>query len=621
MGKIKIPGKDIPPPISQDIKDEDCDKSPSSNSEEEEGKDKKMNEKEKHKVRQRQRRQKMTNTMDRLKSMVPECVKREAAVATGNKKMKVDQTQLLEMTVDYIQQLTDTISKLEQENNILRSYVNTNCINNNNNHHHQMNTSPTFSDSSADISSSSPDNSPNELEFQNTYYNQQNIYQNNIFQEYNFDQQQYHHISPNNNNNNTNQNLNHSNSSNNFNVFSDSLLTKRNLSTLYQGKVVEPRRVAKQPTYVRAARVLMVLFVFGILFYSPISYPIQNYYPLSSTTSSNQFMGRVLQSTSYFDVQSSFISTCLNWISYFIIFLFTKLIMLMSWTFCAMLLDYIYVPSDNLVKLAKKENDIGVKKFDRGDYHGSKRHFEKAMSFLGRSPSPSVFYRTYHLPLEMWRQVLHLLRIGLWCDGHLVHLRGGQNYMLEMARCNHYLFSLNMLANNLDSHSILNLVVSLNAAESLYQKPPLLAEVYATIAMAFYGLLKMPKAYQYLMGKAWHIVDNFKNEEMHEEESSVDNTKAYLLFLSSYGNLCDGKLLKVQSQIQRACDLFLKKGNKHMFFQGQFYSSYIHFLRGNYFTTMQIMKSLDVCNLGDPRISWWREVLLICCKVSLLHFS
>ena len=542
----------------------------------EDEKQKKINEKEKHRERQRQRRQKMTGTMDLLKSLVPECVKREAEAATGKKKMKVDQTQLLEMTVDYIKQLTDTISQLKHENTTLKSYIS----------HHNLSESESCSDNSLS-SNSSPESSPNahihcneeekiELEEDRNSY---------------IDREDDNEISQSN------------------------LLSKRNFSTFCNGE--EPIRKAKQPRLVRSARILMVmLFAFALFYYTPIT----DTNSLSISLTPSPAFGRVILSTTETVTQSVVFSfnEIKNWFGVILSIFISKIMIFITWTFCAMLLDYIYVPSDNVVNLAKRENDIGVKKYDRGDYHSSRRHFEKALRLLGRSPTPSVFYCIYHVPLEIWRQVWHLLRIGLWCDGHLVHIRGSQNYMLEMARCNHYLFSLHMLANNLNSHSILHLIVSLNTAESLYQKPPLLAEVYATIAVAFYGLLKMPKAYQYLMGKAWNIVDNFK-EKSDEEASS----EAYLLFLSSYGSLCAGDLRKVQNQIQKGCDLFLKKGNKNMFFQGQFFISYTHFLRGNYFTTMKIMNSIEVCNLGDPRISWWQAVLIYGCKVSyyLLLFN
>jgi len=159
--------------------------------------------------------------------------------------------------------------------------------------------------------------------------------------------------------------------------------------------------------------------------------------------------------------------------------------------------------------------------------------------------------------------------------------------------------------------------VSLNSAESLYQKPPVLAEVYATVGIAFYGLLRMPKAYHHFLGKAWQIVNSYEKEPA--ASSKLENTTAYVLLLSSYGTFCDGKLTEVQSQIQHGCDLWLKKGNKYMFSQGQFIMSYTHFLKGNYDATLQTMKSIDVdvSNLGDPRTSWWRELLLVGCKLCL----
>lgn len=528
--------------------------------------DKKLNEKEKHKERQRKRRKQMTDTMDVLKSLVPECVKYESETAPNGKKKKVVQSQLLEMTVDYIKDLHVTVDQLQQENSILRA-----CVENQNN----ISTSNDIgiSSDSSQLLSSSPDGSPLSS---NSFFESSS--ENNIYDDLELD--------------------------------SNSLLTKRNLSSLYQNDMDQyDSRPKKQPAFVRAARVLMAIFVVGLFFYNPITYPT------SSLSNTSPMIGRVLQSQGTTILNHSpAVST--SWFLYFSLSVIVKILMIMFWTFAAMLLDHIYVPPAHLVNLAKKENNLGVKKFDRGDYQASRHHFEKAMTYLGRSPKPTLFTRVFHLPLEMWRQVLHLLRIGLWCDVYLVNQRGGQKAMLEVARANHYLFTLNILSNNMDAHSVLFFLVSLNAAESLYQKPPVLAEVYATVAIAFYGLLKMPKAYQYLMGKAWNIVDNFKDGQPNSN-SSVDNTKALLLFLSSYGSLCDGNLQQVQTQIQRGCDLFLKEGNKNMFFQGQFLISYTHFLRGNYFTTMQIMKSIEVCNLGDPRISWWRELLIISCKLCL----
>jgi len=513
--------------------------------------DKKMDEKEKHKVRQRQRRQKMTNTMDLLKSMIPKCVEREKEASSGNKKKKVDQTQLLEMTVEYIQELKSALVEVQRENTILRS-----CIDKSPN-------SSDLSDSSQDISSplESTGSPSSDVPF---YYD------------------------------------------------TDSILGKRSLSQAFPDEY--DIRPAKQPTFVRTARVLMAIFVIGLIIYNPVSFPSSS---SSSITSNVPAIGRVLHSTGSVLSQSPAIST--SWILYISLSVIVKWLTLMFWTFGAMLLDHVYYPPMNLVKQAKRENDIGVKLYDKGDYQGSRRHFEKAMTYLGRSPRPSIVARIFHLPLEMWRQVLHLLRIGLWCDGHLVHLRGGKEAMLELARSNHYLFSLNMLANNMDSHSVLYFLVSLNAAESLYQKPPVLAEVYATVAIAFYGLLGMRKAYKYLMGKAWNIVETVQEEKPNGsfDTSSLDKSKAYLLFLSSYGSLCKGNLDEVREQIQHGCDLFLKEGNKNMFFQGQFFISYTHFLKGNFFTAMQILKSIEVCNLGDPRVSWWRELLIICCKLSL----
>ena len=91
--------------------------------------DKKLTEKEKHKVRQRVRRNKINTTLDRLKTMVPQCVERESEINAPGKKKKVDQTQLLELTVDYIQQLKDAMAELQKENQILRSYIDKNSPN------------------------------------------------------------------------------------------------------------------------------------------------------------------------------------------------------------------------------------------------------------------------------------------------------------------------------------------------------------------------------------------------------------------------------------------------------------------------------------------------------------
>ena len=676
--------------------------------------------------------------------MVPQCVERESEINAPGKKKKVDQTQLLELTVDYIQQLKDAMAELQKENQFLKSYIDKNspnsspgsysgssppkCIVSPNsspfNHMQSPNSSnfdcsapldvdlqiltneiqnnqqnmqkhhaipPNYYNARPNASTSPPKPNPmpmnahssnlhkqlmNQQPIQNgTYPNLPTIQktnyghptalpltnpalgmngssnnftnsfpialptrsippnplfaaQNHSFNQFSYQQQPVHakgmpqHPINSLSHSRGNQPLIHSQNSMNAqqtmnNGPAGSYLKKRNINEVYNHSEIDYElNATKQPKYLNTARILMAVFVVGLIFYNPISYP-QN--PSAELMNSFHYSGRTLQGmeNSVF-LQSPAVST--NWFFFLFMAASAKICMLIFWTFGALLLDHFFVPPSDCVQYAKKENDLGIQLYDEGDYHAAKRHFSKALQHLGRSASPNVLQRLFHIPLELCRQVLHLLRIGLWCDGYLVHLRGGAPAMLEIARANHYLFSLNMLSNTIDSHSVLYFLVSLNAAESLYQKPPVLAEVYATIAIAFYGLLSMPKAYHHLMNKAWAIVNTCQEED--KKKDSVDNTIAYLLLLSSYGTLCSGNLIQVQTQIQHACELFEKKGNMNMFFQGQFVMAYTHFLRGDCQTAVQLITAVDVSKLrDDPRISWWRALVLIGCQVSFSLFS
>lgn len=537
---------------------------------------KQMDEKERHKVRQRVRRSKINGILGQLKELVPQC--REIEGDKKNKKKKIEQTQLLEMTVAYIEQLQAEVKVLKKQNEILMSSA-------------PISMDPTesvisYRGSSDDASSvysdelllpsSSPLQTASEPSSPEGMCLEHDIS-----------------LSPVSN--------------------LELLCGKRRVSDVYDEAELSAFEIGRPSKMVSGARVVMCLFLFSLLLYNPLSYPVPS---LSTTTAASgaALSGRVIQSLATSSASAGSVST-FHWLFYLFMSVMAKIFMLLMWVFAALLLDHAYVSSEHKIALAKHENDLGVKCFDRGDLDESRKHFHRSLAYLGHHAPFYFTTRLFHIPLELVRQLTHLMRIGLWCDGYLVRIRGGQAAMLEVARAHHYLFTLNILGNTMDSHSVLHFLISLNAAESLYQKPPLLAEVYATVGVALYGLCSMPTAYKHFLAKAWDIVNMNMDTHSTDGSNSVDSTIAYLLFLSSYGTLCEGNLKQAEAQIVESMALFRKKGKNSMWKYGQFLLAYTSFLRGDYRRSITLIDRTDMSGEDDPRILWWKEVVLGCCKL------
>mmetsp|Transcript_17567 Transcript_17567/g.68137 ORF Transcript_17567/g.68137 Transcript_17567/m.68137 type:complete len:825 (-) Transcript_17567:73-2547(-) len=522
-----------------------------------------MDEKERHKVRQRVRRSKINSILAQLKELVPQC----KAIEGESKKKKIEQTQLLEMAVAYIEQLQAEVKMLKKQNEVL------------------LNSAPITLDPTESIISyrgSSDDAS-------SVYSDELLLPSSSPLQTASEPSSPEHDIS--------------------LDAASlDLICGKRRVSEVYDEAELAAFEIGRPSKMVSGARVVMCLFLFSLLLYNPLSYPA----PAMASNSSAALSGRVIQSLATTNPAS--VST-FSWLFYLVMSVLAKIFMLLMWVFAALLLDHAYVSSEHKIALAKHENDLGVKSFDRGELDESRKHFHRSLAYLGHHAPFYFTTRLFHIPLELVRQVTHLLRIGLWCDGYLVRIRGGQAAMLEVARAHHYLFTLNILGNTMDSHSVLHFLISLNAAESLYQKPPLLAEVYATVGVALYGLCSMPTAYKHFLAKAWDIVNKNMETRSTDGSNSVDSTIAYLLFLSSYGTLCEGNLKQAEAQIVESMALFRKKGKNSMWKYGQFLLAYTSFLRGDYRRSIMLIDRTDMTGEDDPRILWWKEVVLGCCKL------
>jgi hypothetical protein len=175
-------------------------------------------------------------------------------------------------------------------------------------------------------------------------------------------------------------------------------------------------------------------------------------------------------------------------------------------------------------------------------------------------------------------------------------------------------------------------------------QPPILAEAYASVALAVHGIFHMERVYHFLMKRAWDVVKNYKQKQKNEkkgksakssssasgtttppgsssgsddsEDEKLNPSVGWLLMCSSYDTLCRGHISEAEEQISRCCEIYLKRGNISLWFEGQFAIVYTHVLRGEYFVAQQLLSCIPDGPIQDPLIRWWKGALTLCCKVS-----
>ena len=491
------------------------------------------------------RRTKINTSLEKLKKLVPN----SEEIECNNKKKKIDQCLLLDMTVKYIEQLHSTIDSLQKKNESLNS-------------HHENFFNPNKRLSGSELSNEKDDNLKRNRYDMEEKKNSDDIC---TFKKRKmFD--------------------------------ADFIVSDVNHEVGGSESTQSTAKFSSQKV-LEGTKLLFLFAGFLFIFINPFSSTPEIVNPSVST-------GRVL-----FSVESEEMYSSMYFVNLAIIYsilLFQKLFLFFSFVGFLGVLEFFVVPSKESLELAKKENLIGRKKFDQGDYDGCKRHFLNSLRLLNRS-SPTDIVKCYYLLMNSVRQISHLLKFGIWIDKLFVSIRG-EEVAFEIAKANHYLFALNILASKIDTATMIHFLESINSSESLQQRPHILAESYACLGLVLHGIFRFSFAYTYFMNKAWAIVDNSTGTE---ENSTI----AYLLFYESYGDLCKGNLPKAEDQITHGAEIFFRIGNSTMWYNSLFVKAYMSFLRGNYMQSMSIIDSLPEIS-SDPRYNFWRIVVFSCNWVS-----